>query len=111
VPVTAARSRFLAGALPPCVAMDDEAADGGAMAMLDGAGPSCGTTPASFAPYGTAAVLHPASVPPTPARPTPSSSPRLVGRGSSRGCVLTTFPSSVDTPPSHVYGTPVPLAR
>ena len=49
-----------------------------AVAMADAAGVPGSTTPASLAPYGTAAVLQPASTPPNPARPAPSSTPRLV---------------------------------
>jgi hypothetical protein len=44
-----------------------------------------GATPASFASYGTAAVLHPASAP-APASPTPSSTPRLVALWSCWEC-------------------------
>src|SRR5579863_630202 len=43
----------------------------GPMAMADGTAAPCGATPASSAPYGTAAVLQPASV-----RPSPPDQPR-----------------------------------
>src|SRR5271166_1011563 len=78
------------GVLRGCGA-EEEA--GGAIAVADGAGPPPGGTPASLASYGTAAVLQPASVAPRPTAPS-STTPRLVGRGSSRGSTLTTLRSS-----------------
>ena len=66
----------LAGMVPTGVGLT--AMGPAAVAMADAAGLLRSTTPASLAPYGTAAVLQPASAPPNPARPAPSSTPRLV---------------------------------
>src|ERR1700722_7846885 len=64
--------------------------------VLDAAG-ACWpeATPASSAPYGTAAVLQPASTPPIPAIPPPSSTPRRVARWSCWDSWLIDRPSLV----------------
>jgi len=66
-----------------------------ALAMADAAGVPCSTTPSSLASYGTAAVLQPANAPPNPARPAPSSTPRLVAHCLFRGSAVIDHPSLV----------------